>query len=72
MSNSINQELLDRAFDVLDECTSHPSGFDTLLARELNEPVPDLEQVRYYVIALEGALAQENFNEMGHFSEDTY
>lgn len=61
MSHHNNTLLLERALEVLEECTSHPSGFDKLLATEINKTHPDLDQVNYYVTMLEAALSQEYF-----------
>lgn len=61
MSNEVNDLLMDRAHDVLEECQGHPSGYDKLLSEELNKPHPDLDEVERLVCILEGALAQSEF-----------
>lgn len=63
MSDLENQQLLDRAWAVLEETSSHPSGIDELLREELNKHLPDLDVVRYLTHKLEATLAQEHFHE---------
>jgi hypothetical protein len=61
MSDSSNDKLYERAQELLDEFTSHPSGCDKSLAAAIMRD--DLEEIRYWVNTFEGVLAQENFRD---------
>lgn len=59
MSNLNNDNLLDRASDLLEELSGHPSHLDTALSQAITNG--DLEEVKYLVNKLEALLAQEHF-----------
>lgn len=60
MSHQINTNLLERAAELIDQLTGHPSGLDKALvvAVEAN----DLNEVHRQVFKLEAELAQEHFH----------
>lgn len=72
MSNPINTNLIERANELIEEITSHPSGYD----RRLQELIVsnDLEALYNLVIKIEGLLAQEHFRnyEIVKEYEDVY
>lgn len=59
MSNQINTELLERAAELIDELTSHPSGYDKILEDCIDRN--DLDALQHHVAVIEGELAQEYF-----------
>jgi hypothetical protein len=59
MSNQVNQELLERAIELLEEITNHPSRLDVALSIALEEN--DLEEVSRLVSLIEGELARDEF-----------
>lgn len=60
MSNNTNENLLERAAELIDELASHPSGYDKALIKAID--ANDLQEVRYLVVKLEGELSQEHFH----------
>ena len=64
MSNDTNNNILERAADLLDELTSHPSGLDIQLEKAIESN--DLDEIYRVVCICEGVLSQEHFiKEMG-------
>lgn len=59
MSTDSNTRLLERAADLLDDLTSHPSGLDTQLEKAIESN--DLDEIYRVVCICEGVLAQEHF-----------
>lgn len=60
MSNSENDRLLDKAAELLEEISNHPSGFDKKLSEAILSG--DLEEVHYWVHKINGELSQEHFH----------
>lgn len=60
MSNQVNDTLLERAYELLENLTSHPSGYDKALATALENR--DLERVHELVALLEAELSREHFH----------
>lgn len=56
-----NIKLLERAAELIDEITGHPSGADRALIAAVDSN--DLDEVRYQVRRIEGELAQEHFRD---------
>lgn len=59
MSNDNNTILLERAAELIDELTSHPSGADKLIIQAIDSN--NLEEVQRLVTKFEGELSQEHF-----------
>jgi hypothetical protein len=59
VSQQTNTKLLERAAELIDELTSHPSGLDETLIQAVG--ANDLNEVRRIVVLVEGELAQEHF-----------
>lgn len=71
MSNNINEQLLIRAADLIDEITGHPSRLDIALEQAVEKS--DLDEIYRIVTLVEGELAQESFHNDGILSrEDIY
>jgi hypothetical protein len=65
MSNKTNDELVERANELIEEITNHPSGYDKVLQNALNSG--DLDKLFFTVSVVEGELAKENFYSRGIF-----
>lgn len=64
MSHINNEQLFQRAADLLDDLTSHPSGLDIQLEKAIESN--DLDEIYRVVCICEGVLSQEHFiREMG-------
>lgn len=61
MSNITNDKLLDRASELLEEISDHPSGYDVLLSKAIESG--DLDEVHRVVSYVEGQLAQDHFHQ---------
>lgn len=59
MSELRNSELLERASQLAEEITSHPSGYDKLLESAVESG--DLDEVSRLVSRIESELSQEHF-----------
>jgi hypothetical protein len=59
MSNAVNDNLIERAHELAEEITSHPSGYDKTLLQALERG--DLEDVRRLVVFIEGELSRAHF-----------
>lgn len=59
MSQTNNNHLIERANELLEEITNHPSGYDTLLVKAVESG--DLDEVRRVVTLVEGELSHEHF-----------
>lgn len=57
MSNTSNTKLLERASELAEEFTSHPSKIDVQLINAIDSK--DLEEVQRLVVQLEGYISQE-------------
>lgn len=60
MSQVINTTLLERAADLIDELTSHPSGADDALVKAIE--ANDLQEVQRLVTKIEAELSREHFH----------
>ena len=63
MSHAVNDTILERANDLLEEISGHPSKFDKLLEQAIEHN--DLDEVYRLVTIIEGELAQEHFYNAG-------
>lgn len=63
MSHQANVELEERALELLETTTNHPSGYDRLLAAAVC--AEDWDEVHHWVNRLEGELAIEHFHKQG-------
>lgn len=61
MSNNTNSILIERAYELAEELTSHPAGIDKALLLAIE--TGDLENVQYWVTVAEGTLSAHNFYE---------
>ncbi len=59
MSNSTNDQLLERAHELLEDLDSHPSKLNKALSIALEQN--DLDYINYLVPKLEAELSQEHF-----------
>lgn len=59
MSHEINDNIIERAHEMIEEFTNHPSKIDQTLLRALERN--DLEEVQKITTRLEAQLAQEHF-----------
>lgn len=59
MSNQENDNIMQRAADLIDELTSHPSRADIALEQAIDRN--DLDELRRLVTLYEGELAQAHF-----------
>lgn len=59
MSDTHNTILLERAYEVLEEVTNHPSGYDKALSEAIEKN--DLEEIYRLTNMLEDELAKEHF-----------
>lgn len=59
MSNITNSNLLERAYELLEEITSHPSGLDKALTKAVR--AGNLDEIYYLVTKIESELAQKHF-----------
>ena len=55
MSNNTNSILIERAYELSEELTSHPAGIDKSLLQAIKGG--DLEKLQYWVTVAEGTLA---------------
>ncbi len=60
MSNNVNTRLMERAGELSEIFTNHPSHLDTLLSQAITGG--DLDELRRVVSIMEGTLAEEHFN----------
>ena len=60
MSNISNTNLIERASELAEEITNHPSGYDKLLLNAIK--ANDLTEVSRLVSVVESGLAQEHFH----------
>jgi len=60
MSNNTNDELLERAGDLLEEITGHPSKLDVALTRAVEKN--DLDEIYHLVTYIEGELSREHYH----------
>jgi hypothetical protein len=58
MSDITNDNLSDRAYEAMEELTSHPSGIDKRIQEAVDNN--DLVQLQYLTAVGEGILAQED------------
>lgn len=65
MSNQSNTELLERANELLEDITNHPSGYDKLLQKAIDDN--DLVGIRYLTTFIEGELSKDHFYSRGVF-----
>lgn len=70
MSNQRNTELLERAYELLEEFDSHPSKIDKALKEAID--TNDLEGVLHLVHYLEAFLAEEHFHNWDLMPEGDY
>lgn len=70
MSNEVNSNLFERAADLLDDFTNHPSGLDKQLEKAVESN--DLDEIHRIVTICEGLLAQEHFHELTGEQTDVY
>ena len=61
MSQEVNDTLLERAYELAEELTSHPAGIDKGILAAIHSN--DLNKVQYWITVGEGALAQQHFYE---------
>lgn len=59
MSDTNNDQLLDKATDLLEDITDHPSGYDKLLSQAIKRN--DMEELQTLVTKINGYLAQNYF-----------
>lgn len=60
MSNPTNEALIERAHELAEEITNHPSGYDTALVLALERN--DLDEVQRLVTFIEGEMSQAHFH----------
>lgn len=63
MSHDTNSNLLERAYEVLEEISGHPSKYDKLLDKAIQRE--DLDEVHRLVNIIESDLAIEHFHNYG-------
>ena len=59
MSEITNQLLLERAYEAADTITNHPSGYDKLIYKAIEDN--NLDEVRRLTALVESELAQDHF-----------
>ena len=70
MSQDINTRLLERAADLLDDFTNHPSGLDKQLEKAIESN--DLDEIHRVVSIMEGIQSQEHFAELTGEQTDVF
>lgn len=68
MSLESNTNLRERAYELVEELTSHPAKLDVAIQRALEGG--DLEELEYWVTVGEGTLAQQEFYESNIIERD--
>lgn len=61
MSNEVNEKLLERARELVEETTGHPAKCDQMLVNAMD--AGDLVEVQRLVGVIEGELAVAHFND---------
>lgn len=68
MSNQSNDNLIERATDLLEEIDSHPSGLDTALDEALKKG--DLDEIHRLVTYIEAELARDHFHRNNYIGQN--
>lgn len=59
MSDENNTNIMERAYDMLEEFTNHPAHYDTLLLEAIRKN--DLEEIQHLTVMMEGYLSMQHF-----------
>ncbi len=63
MSHENNTELLEQGYELAEEITNHPSGYDKAILKAIEDN--DLDKLRYLITVVNGELAQASFHDEG-------
>jgi len=63
MSNNVNEAIMERAYELVEELTSDPAGRDDMLMQLIKEG--DMDTLLAHVQKVEAEVAQEHFHNRG-------